>query len=81
MDTADRTQSEVAEAKTNRLKDKIAKLKQQMHDLKVMEQRLHRAPDGQVSLTDPDARSMAPVAAAPVWWATTCKAPLTTSIT
>ena len=59
MDSADRTQSEVAEAKTNRLKDKIAKLKQQMHDLKVMEQRLHRAPDGQVSLTDPDARSMA----------------------
>ena len=30
-----------------------------MHDLKAMEQRLHRAPDGQVSLTDRDARSMA----------------------
>ena len=59
MDTAERTQSEVAEAKTNRLKHKIAKLKQQMHDLKAMEQRLHQAPDGQVSLTDPDARSMA----------------------
>ena len=59
MDTADRTQSEVAEAKTSRLKDKIAKLKQQMQDLKAMEQRLHEAPDGQVSLTDPDARSMA----------------------
>jgi transposase len=59
MDTADRTQSEVAEAKTSRLKDKIEKLKQQMHDLKEMEQRLRDAPDGQVSLTDPDARSMA----------------------
>ena len=59
MDTADRTQSEVAEAKTIRLKDKIAKLKQQMHDLRAMEQRLREAPDGQVSLTDPDARSMA----------------------
>jgi hypothetical protein len=59
MDTADRTQSEVAEAKTNRRKDKIAKLRQQMQDLKAMEQRLHQAPDGQVSLTDPDARSMA----------------------
>jgi transposase len=34
MDTADRTQSEFAEAKTSRLKDKIAKLKQQMQDLK-----------------------------------------------
>ena len=59
MDTADRTQSEVAEAKTSRLKDKIEKLKQQMQDLKEMEQRLRDAPDGQVSLTDPDARSMA----------------------
>jgi len=59
MDTADRTQSEFAEAKTSRLKDKIAKLKQQMQDLRAMEQRLQEAPDGQVSLTDPDARSMA----------------------
>jgi transposase len=59
MDTADRTQSDVAEAKTSRLKDKIAKLKQQMQDLKAMEERLREAPDGQVSLTDPDARSMA----------------------
>ena len=59
MDTADRTQSEFAEAKTSRLKDKIAKLKQQMQDLRAMEQRLQKAPDGQVSLTDPDARSMA----------------------
>ena len=59
MDTADRTQPDVAEAKTSRLKDKIAKLKQQMQDLKAMEERLRVAPDGQVSLTDPDARSMA----------------------
>jgi transposase len=59
MDTADRTQSDVAEAKSERLKDKIAKLRQQMQDLKAMEQRLREAPDGQVSLTDPDARSMA----------------------
>jgi len=59
MDTADRAQPDVAEAKTSRLKDKIAKLKQQMQDLKSMEERLRKAPDGQVSLTDPDARSMA----------------------
>jgi len=59
MDTADRTHSEVAEAKTTRLKDKIEKLKEQMRDLKEMEQRLRDSPDGQVSLTDPDARSMA----------------------
>jgi uncharacterized phage infection (PIP) family protein YhgE len=59
MDTADRTQSEFAEAKAGRLKDKIAKLKQQMQNLRAMEQQLREAPDGQVSLPDPDARSMA----------------------
>ena len=59
MDTADRTQSDVAEAKSERLKDKLAKLRQQMQELKAMEQRLREAADGQVSLTDPDARSMA----------------------
>ena len=59
MDTADRAQSEVAEAKTVRLTEKIEKLKQQMQGLKEMEQRLQQTPDGQVSLTDPDARSMA----------------------
>jgi len=59
MDTADRTQSEVAEPKAARLKDKIDKLREQMQGLKEMEQRLRDAPDGQVSLTDPDARSMA----------------------
>lgn len=59
MDTADRTQPDVAEANAPRLKAKIAKLRQQMQQLKEMEQRLHDAPDGQVSLTDPDARSMA----------------------
>ena len=34
MDTADRTQSDVAEAKTSRLQDKIEKLRQQMQALK-----------------------------------------------
>jgi transposase len=59
METADRTQSDVAEARTSRISDKITKLRQQMQDLKAMEQRLRESPDGQVSLTDPDARSMA----------------------
>lgn len=59
MDTADRTQSDVAEAKTSRLQDKLDKLQQQMQALKAMEQQLREAPDGQISLTDPDARSMA----------------------
>ncbi|KSW28355.1 transposase [Pseudomonas sp. ADP] len=59
METADRTQSDVAEAKAVRLQDKLEKLKQQMQALKDMEQQLREAPDGQISLTDPDARSMA----------------------
>jgi len=59
METADRTRSEVAEPKAARLKDKIEKLGAQMQALKEMEKRLRDAPDGQVSLTDPDARSMA----------------------
>jgi transposase len=59
LDTADRHEGAVAEAKAGRLKDKIAILKQQMQGLKAMELRLRDAPDQQVSLADPDARSMA----------------------
>ena len=59
LDRADREESDVAEAKSVRLKEKIAGLRRQMRALKVMEQRVQDAPDQQVSLTDPDARSMA----------------------
>jgi transposase len=59
LDTADRHEGAVAEAKAGRLRDKIAVLKQQMQGLKAMELRLRDAPDQQISLTDPDARSMA----------------------
>ena len=40
------------------LKDKIAMLKEEMARLKTIEVKLQEAPDKQVSLTDPDARSM-----------------------
>ena len=79
MDTADRAQSEVAEAKTVRLTEKIEKLKQQMEGLKEMEQRLQQTPDEQVSLTDPDARSMATSGRARASSATTCRRQSTTS--
>lgn len=59
LDTADRAEPEIAEAKTVRLNDKIALLKQQMEQLREIEAKLQEAPDKQVSLTDPDARSMA----------------------
>jgi len=58
MDTADRQEPVIAEAKTTRLKDKIVALKEQMKKLKVIEAELNEAPDQQISLTDPDARSM-----------------------
>ncbi len=59
LDRADREESDVAEAKTLRIKDKIDGLRRQMQALKAMEQQVRDAPDQQVSLTDPDARSMA----------------------
>jgi hypothetical protein len=59
LDREDREESDVTEAGTTHIKDKIAGPRRQMQDLKAMEQRVHTAPDKQVSLTDPDARSMA----------------------
>src|SRR5262245_50489595 len=59
LDRADREEGDVAEAKSVRLREKIAGLRRQMQALKVMEQMVQDAPDQQVSLTDPDARSMA----------------------
>jgi len=43
---------------SERLEEKIAKLKEEMSRLKKLEARMLEAPDKQVSLTDPDARSM-----------------------
>src|SRR5208282_872130 len=59
LDRTDKDDSDVAEAKTSRLKDKIAGLKRQMQSLKEMEKQVEAAPDKQISLNDPDARSMA----------------------
>jgi transposase len=59
LETADRQEGELAEAKAGRLKQKIAALREQMADLQAMEAVIEAAPDRQVSLTDPDARAMA----------------------
>ena len=59
LDRADREESDIPEAKVTRLKDKIAGLHRQMQDLKEMAKRVEAAPDQQVSITDPDSRSMA----------------------
>jgi transposase len=58
MDTADRAEPEVAQLKKGRLQDKIAALKEQMQQLKALEAQMLASPDQQLSLTDPDARSM-----------------------
>ena len=59
LDTADRHEGEAAEARSGRLVEKIDRLRAQMAMLKTMEAAVEASPDGQVSLTDPDARSMA----------------------
>ena len=59
LDQADRQDSDIAEARTDRITDKIAGLRRQMQALKAMERQVQAVPDKQVSLTDPDARSMA----------------------
>ena len=60
LDSADRQEPSLARTtKTARLKDKIAKLKEEMQRLGKLEVRRLAAPDQQISLTDPDARSMA----------------------
>ena len=59
LDRADREPSDIAEARATRLKQKIAGLREQMQVLQARGRQVEAAPDGQVSLTDPDARSMA----------------------
>ncbi|KAI3591743.1 ISPsy6, transposase [Cupriavidus sp. U2] len=59
LETADRTQSEDMQLKTDRLQEKIAQLREQMHRLDQIKDELKVVPDGQISMTDADARSMA----------------------
>jgi transposase len=60
LDSADRQEASLArQTKIERLTDKIAKLKQEMQRLKALEVEMLASPDQQLSLTDPDARSMA----------------------
>jgi len=60
LDTADRQEpSEALAAKTTHLKEKLAKLEEEMAKLAAYEKQMLAAPDQQISLTDPDSRSMA----------------------
>ena len=60
LDTADLQEpSEALAAKTAYLKEKLAKLESEMQRLAAMEKQMLASPDQQISLTDPDSRSMA----------------------
>jgi len=60
LDTADRQEpSETLTLKTIRLREKLAKLKEEMGKLAAIEKQMLASPDQQFSLTDPDSRSMA----------------------
>jgi hypothetical protein len=49
----------VLAAKVTRFSEKLTKLKEEMGKLAVYEKQMHASPDQQISLTDPDSRSMA----------------------
>jgi transposase len=60
LDSADRQEPTLAiGARVTRLNEKIGKLREEMVRLKALERERLASPDGQISLTDPDARSMA----------------------
>jgi len=56
--SADRLENAVAKSKTERLESKIEKLKKELKQLNRVKEQLEATPDKQISLTDPDARSM-----------------------
>jgi transposase len=59
LETADRHGDAVPASKVERLKSKIEKLKDEIVRLNEINARMMRSEDKQISLTDPDARSMA----------------------
>jgi transposase len=59
LDRADREPALVTEARVEHIKEKMETVKKQMRELKQIGKQMAQAPDGQISLTDPDARSMA----------------------
>jgi len=60
LDTADRQEpTEALVAKTKHLEEKLAKLDGEMKRLEAYEEKMLASPDQQISLTDPDSRSMA----------------------
>ncbi|MEO0385571.1 MAG: IS1182 family transposase [Pseudomonadota bacterium] len=59
LDVADMQEGDLAEAKAERLREKIATMKAKLSQLRQREVQVEQSPDHQVSLTDLDARAMA----------------------
>ncbi len=59
LETADRQPADIAQARTTRLRQKMATLAARLEKLRHIQAQLEQAPAGQISLTDPDARAMA----------------------
>ncbi len=59
LDSADRQGDKVPEAKITRLNEKIATLRQEIQRLNTLNTQMMQTEDKQISLTDPDASSMA----------------------
>ena len=59
LDRADRDATAVLPGRVAHLEEKIAKVKQQMQALERIGEQMRASEDGQISLSDPDARSMA----------------------
>jgi transposase len=81
LDTADRQEpSEALKTKTIRLKEKIEKLKEEMQRLEILNVQMLATSDQQISLTDPDVRSMATSGRGSGVVAITSRSPSTPSI-
>ncbi len=59
LERADRTQSVGLQAKTEPVEEKVERLRQLMRQLEQIREALKTEPDGQLSMTDPEARAMA----------------------
>ncbi len=68
--TADRIEQLTSSNKIERLEEKIRHLKKEVNQLNEIQAQLKGAPGHQISLTDPDARS---VVGALAWWPITSK--------
>jgi transposase len=59
LDVADLQEGPEVEEKVARLTDKVAAMRTRLAELQEIEKQVHKSPDQQISLTDPDSRAMA----------------------